>query len=79
MSDLLAELYDNMVKEKHATSPEYQKAREQWAAIANPNDLDLQDAAFFLEYEWGYLTFLSGIRFGLELGQSLSGMWMNLS
>lgn len=76
MDSALELLYDT-ISHQLAHSPEYEKGLLLWKSLSP--SLDLDDAAELREYEWGYLTFLSGIRLGLELGQSLSGMWMNLS
>lgn len=76
MEFLLESLYESMTRPL-AGSSKYVEALSQWSSLNPP--LDWDDAASTREYEWGYLSFLAGLRLGLETGQAFSGMWMNLS
>lgn len=76
MESLLEFLYESATRPL-ADSHSYSDALSRWKHLNPP--LDWEDAAYAREYEWGYLSFLAGLRLGLETGQAFSGMWMNLS
>ena len=65
--DSLLELFYDTMSHQLTYSPDYERGLHRWQAL-KPS-LDLEDAARSREYEWGYLTFLAGIRFGISLFQ----------
>ncbi len=68
MADLLIEIYDCLLPKKLGDD-HYQDALKQWSiAMKGKDDIELEDAAYAREYEFGYQAFLTGIQLARTLG-----------
>ena len=72
MLDTLEELYRHFIRSDDDPGPYYAVALRQWKqALAEGDELDLQDAMEQLRYNWGVHAFTVGLDLGLSLSREL--------